>query len=145
VDGSRLRIEGGLEKSAEGMYDSMNAIGAHEILVFAPFAPRFPYETWIVPAEHGHDFGAARPSVLRDLARALQATLIRIRSLLDDPPYTLVLHSSPLGEFTHEEYHWHLELVPRPPQVLGLEWGTGPHINPVPPEDAAERLRGVQG
>jgi UDPglucose--hexose-1-phosphate uridylyltransferase len=118
---------------------------AGAILAFAPFAPRFPYETWIVPTAHGHDFGAAHPSVLRDLARALQATLIRIRRLLDDPPYTLVLHSSPLGEFTHEEYHWHLELVPRPPQVLSLEWGTGLHINPVPPEVAAERLRGVQG
>ncbi len=33
--------------------------------------------------------------------------------------------------------------VPRPPQALGLEWGTGIYINPVPPELAAERLRGV--
>ncbi|MBI3084512.1 MAG: galactose-1-phosphate uridylyltransferase [candidate division NC10 bacterium] len=248
-----LHIEGGLEKSAEGMYDSMNAIGAHEILVetpehdqhwaalevlqldrilracqqrsvdlrndprfrhviwvknhglptslfqhqhshivaspfvppaieeelrgfgtyvrwkercvlcdvvkqecavghriilqegtvlaFAPFAPRFPYETWIVPTDHAHDFGATRTAVLRDLARALQGIVTRIRHLLNDPPYTLVLHSSPLGEFTREEYHWHLELVPRPPQVLGLEWGTGIYINPVPPEVAAERLR----
>jgi UDPglucose--hexose-1-phosphate uridylyltransferase len=115
------------------------------VLAFAPFAPRFPYETWIVPTVHAHDFGATRTAVLRDLARALQGILTRIRSLLNDPPYTLVLHSSPLGEFTREEYHWHLELVPRPPQVLGLEWGTGIYINSVPPEVAAERLRGVQG
>jgi galactose-1-phosphate uridylyltransferase len=32
-------------------------------------------------------------------------------------------------------------LVPRPPQVLGLEWGTGIYINPIAPEIAAERLR----
>ena len=31
-----LHIEGGLEKSAEGMYDGMNAIGAHEILIETP-------------------------------------------------------------------------------------------------------------
>lgn len=54
-----------------------------------------------------------------------------------------VLHSSPLGEFTREEYHWHLELVPHPFQVLGLEWGTGIYINPVLPEVAADRLRAV--
>ena len=113
------------------------------VLALAPFAPRFPYETWIVPTDHAHDFGATRTAVLRDLARALQGIVTRIRSLLNDPPYTLVLHSSPLGEFTREEYHWHLELVPRPPQVLGLEWGTGIYINPIPPEVAAERLRQV--
>lgn len=113
------------------------------ILAFAPFAPRFPYESWIVPTDHSHDFGAAPATVLRDLARAIQGILSRLRRMLNDPPYTLVLHSSPLGEFTHEEYHWHFELVPRPPLTLGLEWGTGIYINPVPPEVAAERLRGV--
>ena len=113
------------------------------ILVFQPFAPRFPYESWIVPIEHGHDFGATRAPVLRDLARAIRSILARFRGVLDDPPYTLVLHSSPLGEFTREEYHWHLELVPRPPLFLGLEWGTGIYINPIPPEVAAERLRQV--
>jgi UDPglucose--hexose-1-phosphate uridylyltransferase len=62
-----------------------------------------------------------------------------------DPPYTLVLHTSPLGEFSRDEYHWHLELVPRPPQALGLEWETGIYVNPVPPELAAERLRAAGG
>lgn len=113
------------------------------ILIFEPFAPRFPYESWIVPTDHGHDFGATRGPVLRDLARAIQGALSRIRRLMKDPPYSLVLHSSPLGEFTREEYHWHFELVPRPPQALGLEWGTGIYINPIPPEVAAERLRQV--
>jgi UDPglucose--hexose-1-phosphate uridylyltransferase len=94
--------------------------------------------------DHGHDFGAARAPVLRDLAGALQQVLSRVQALLHDPPYTLVLHASPLGEFTREDYHWHLELVPRPPYVLGLEWGTGIYINPVSPELAAEQLRGAE-
>jgi len=126
------------QESAEGRRIVLREGG---ILVFEPFAPRFPYESWIVPTEHGHDFGATRPATLRDLARAIRGLLIRVRRLLEDPPYSLVLHSSPLGEFTREEYHWHLELVPRPPQALGLEWGTGIYINPVAPEIATERLR----
>jgi UDPglucose--hexose-1-phosphate uridylyltransferase len=113
------------------------------MMVFVPFAPRFAHECWIVPVEHGHDFAAVRPSELRDLTRAIQGILARMLRLLNDPPYTLVLHSSPMGEFTREEYHWHLELVPHPFQVLGLEWGTGIYINPVLPEVAADRLRAV--
>jgi len=68
-----------------------------------------------------------------------------LREVLQEPPFTLVLHSSPLAEFAREEYHWHLEVVPHPPHLLGPEWGTGILINPVPPELAAERLRGALG
>jgi UDPglucose--hexose-1-phosphate uridylyltransferase len=115
------------------------------VVGFTPYAPRFAYEMWIVPLEHSHDFTGTRPALLRDLARALQGLIRRMRGVLGDPPFSLVLHASPVGEFTREEYHWHLELVPRPPQLVGLEWGTGIHINPVPPELAAERLRGAGG
>ncbi len=111
------------------------------IVVFVPFAPLFPYETWIAPVKHWHDFGEISGEALRDLARALQRLLRSIRTALDDPPFTFVLHSSPLGEFAQEGFHWHIELVPRPVSVLGLEWGTGIFINPVLPEDAAQRLR----
>jgi UDPglucose--hexose-1-phosphate uridylyltransferase len=113
------------------------------MVVCPPFAPRFAHECWIVPVEHRHDFAAVPSSDLRDLARALHGILVRIFRLLNDPPYTLVLHTSPLGEFAREEYHWHLELVPHPFQALGLEWGTGIYINPVLPEVAADRLRGA--
>jgi len=93
--------------------------------------------------EHRHDFAAVHPSELRGLARAIQRILARMLRPLNGPPYTLVLHSSPLGEFTREEYHWHLELVPHPFQVLGLEWGTGIYVNSVLPEVAVDRLRGI--
>jgi len=115
------------------------------VLAFAPFASRFPFECWIVPVDHAHDFGSAPSGVRRDLARLLPRVLGGLREVLQDPPFTLVLHSSPLAEFAREEYHWHLEVVPHPPHLLGPEWGTGILINPVPPELAAERLRGALG
>ena len=40
-------------------------------------------------------------------------------------------------------YHWHIEVMPALTQVAGFEWGSGFHINPVPPEEAAEFLRKV--
>jgi UDPglucose--hexose-1-phosphate uridylyltransferase len=124
--------------------DSRRLLGREEhALAFAPFASRFPYEFWVVPNTHGHDFGLASPAVLRDVARLLQRTLRGVQRLLQDPPFTAALHSCPLGEFSQDEYHWHLEVVPQPPHLLGPELGTGILINPVPPEAAAEGYRGA--
>ena len=39
--------------------------------------------------------------------------------------------------------HWHLELVPRLTVLAGVELGAGIYVNAVPPEDAAEALRGA--
>ena len=35
------------------------------------------------------------------------------------------------------------EVLPRLTGIAGFEWGTGFAINPVPPEQAAEYLRGI--
>ncbi|MBI3087319.1 MAG: hypothetical protein HYY91_00300, partial [Candidatus Omnitrophica bacterium] len=42
-----------------------------------------------------------------------------------------------------EDYHWHIELIPRLTRVAGFEWGSGFYINPTPPEEAARYLREV--
>lgn len=61
-----FRIEGGLEKSAEGMYDSMNAVGAHEILVETPDHQR-----------HWADF---EPAQLERLFRVSQQRSLDLRN-----------------------------------------------------------------
>ena len=42
-----------------------------------------------------------------------------------------------------QDYHWHIELVPRLSQSAGFEWGSGFYINPLSREDAAHFLRGT--
>jgi UDPglucose--hexose-1-phosphate uridylyltransferase len=126
--------------------DGRRLLGREEhVLAYAPFASCFPYEFCLVPVRHGHDFGLASAAVLRDLARLLQRTLRGLQRVLQDAPFTLVLHSCPLGEFSQDEYHWHVEVVPQPPHLLGPERGTGILINPVAPETAAERYREAMG
>lgn len=112
-------------------------------LAFAPFAARYPLETWIIPKAHGHDFGALGDLELKDLAVLLQDLVGRIRRLLLGPPYSLVLHTSPLQTYAEPRYHWHLELRVRLPIAEGFEWGTGFFVNPIAPEEAAKRLRAV--
>ena len=64
-----------------------------------------------------------------------------MRSALSDPPYNFIIHTAPIEPREREEYHWHLELIPKLTKIAGFEWGTGFYINPTPPEFAAQLLR----
>lgn len=111
-------------------------------LAFAPFAPRLPYEIWIIPQGHVSHFTLAGEVELRGLALSVREVLSKLRKALQDPPYSLVLHTSPLDDFPREEYHWHLEVAPQLYQAIGFGWGAAISLNPVPPEQAAAHLRG---
>lgn len=110
-------------------------------LSFAPFASRFPFETWIAPREHQHDFAAVRHDQVRNLAGVLRETLLRLQKSLGGAPLNVVLHTAPVNEPDTHYYHWHLEILPRLTTIAGFELGTGYYINPTPPELAASILR----
>ena len=121
-----------------------------EYVAMAPFAAATPFETWILPKEHRHDFALSSDDELRGLAVILRDFLRRVRTLLDDPPYNLVLHTAPnvhprpgrpdYWSTIEHDYHWHFEFAPRTSQPAGFEWGSGYSINPTPPEEAAKLL-----
>jgi UDPglucose--hexose-1-phosphate uridylyltransferase len=113
-----------------------------EYLSIAPFAPRFPFETWLLPKSHGTSFEHIADAELGSLAAILKETLMRINRVLDDPPYNFVIHTSPCNDWRGpKHYHWHVEIMPKLTSVAGFEWGTGLYINPTPPEEAAAYLR----
>jgi UDPglucose--hexose-1-phosphate uridylyltransferase len=116
-----------------------------EFVVFAPWAPRSPFETWIVPKRHESNYEAEPRERLGLLGQALGTTLRRLAAALGRPAYNFIVHSNPLRDPASPSYHWHVEVMPALTQVAGFEWGSGFHINPVPPEQAAEFLRKVQG
>ncbi len=108
-----------------------------------PFAARFPYEIVIIPKDHSSHFEYSEAADYHELAHALKATLGALKNALNDPPFNYIIHSAPLREPPNKHYHWHLEITPALTKVAGFEVGTGFHINPVPPENAAEQLRAV--
>jgi UDPglucose--hexose-1-phosphate uridylyltransferase len=108
----------------------------------APFASRFPFETWILPKKHFPCFEHMEDSAYEQAAQALSDTLRKMSRALNDPPFNYVIHTSSLPESEKDYYHWHLEIIPQLSKMAGFEWGTGYYINPVPPEDAAEFMRG---
>jgi UDPglucose--hexose-1-phosphate uridylyltransferase len=127
------------------------AIQSDRFVALAPYASALPFETWILPTTHDHDFAAAGDDELRALAVVLRDLLRRIRVLLHDPPYNIVLHTAPSPHprpgqpdywtTIEHDFHWHLELVPRITRRAGFEWGSGYTINPTAPEEAARHLQ----
>ena len=114
-----------------------------DFVAFAPYAPRFPFETWILPREHASAFDATPAARFEPLAALLSDILRRLDRALADPPYTLVVHTAPFNERENGHYHWHVEIMPKLTRVAGFESGSGFYINPTPPEDAARYLRDV--
>lgn len=116
-------------------------------LAFAPFAAKFPFETWILPKAHAHDFQFLADSDIAPLAEALRKTIHGIQLALDNPPFNFIIHSaprvSPSSGGIQREFHWHIEIIPRITRIAGFEWGTGFYINSTLPEQAAEFLRNV--
>jgi UDPglucose--hexose-1-phosphate uridylyltransferase len=118
---------------------------SHGFAALAPFAPRFPFETWILPVRHRSAFEESGVDELRNLAVVLGDFLRRMNRTLGDPPFNFMLHTAPLSEPALDHFHWHLEVIPKLTRVAGFEWGSGFFINPMPPEDAAIALREAGG
>lgn len=114
-----------------------------EFIVFAPFAPRYPFECWILPKKHSSQFASIAEHERLSLAQLLKDCLARIKLCLSDPSYNFYLHVSPVNYEGEESYHWHLEIVPRLTQFSGFEWGSGYYVVRTSPEDAAQYLREV--
>lgn len=129
-------------------------VNSKHIVALCPFASRFPFELWILPKRHRCDFATMGPEELTDLATVLKQVLVRLKGVLDDPPYNYLLHTAPFRKYhakaghwqtIEEDYHWHIELIPRLTRVAGFEWGSGFYINPTPPEESAKYLREIEG
>ena len=84
-----------------------------DIVALAPYAPRFAFETWLLPKRHAARFEHAPRHEYESLARLLKALLQRMDRALELPAYNLIVHTSPFSEDTAEVYHWHLELMPK--------------------------------
>ena len=112
-----------------------------EFLAYAPYAPRFPFETWIVPKRHQCAYEMIEEDQIGALAPVFRRTLRRLNLALENPPFNYIIHSAAFQMGAADYYHWHIEIMPKLTKVAGFEWGSGFYINPTPPEEAAKFLR----
>jgi UDPglucose--hexose-1-phosphate uridylyltransferase len=115
-----------------------------DFLAICPYAPRFPFEVWILPKKHRTQFEETTRQGTKTISEILQRTLKRLDVALNNPPYNLWIHTSPISLTNPPYYHWHIEITPQIALVAGFERGSDCYINSVPPEDAAQTLRGVK-
>ncbi|MCR4405567.1 MAG: galactose-1-phosphate uridylyltransferase [Anaerolineae bacterium] len=134
--------------------DGSRVIARNEdFIALCPYASRFPFEVLIAPLTHHHTFADISEDQIKSLSRIMKDMLTRLKVSLNDPPYNFVFHVAPNTRAQakrpgywvtlEQDWHWHIEIMPRLTRVAGFEWGTGFYINPVPPEDAARYLREV--
>jgi len=122
-------------------------------IAVTPFASRFIFEINIFPKEHHCDFAKGVIGHEEELADFLKKVLLKIKIGLNDPAYNYIIQTAPLRrgkggpdrwKTIQEDYHWHIEIMPRITRIAGFEKGTGFYISCIPPEASAEYLRGVE-
>ena len=110
-------------------------------ITITPFAPKTPFEMWVLPKEHSSSYRRQGEEQLLALAEIFSESLQRLDHCIPGVPYNFVLHTQPLRSDNLEHFHWHFEIVPKLTSIAGFEWGSGFYINPMPPEEAAAFLR----
>jgi len=112
-----------------------------DVVTLLPFAPRFPFEFWILPRVHASRFPGPGDPLLASIAGALRNNLASLEAELGGVSYNWVLHSASPGDADVPFYHWHIEVLPNTVRTAGFEWGTGLFLHHLFPEEAARRLR----
>jgi UDPglucose--hexose-1-phosphate uridylyltransferase len=126
-----------------------------DYLALGPYAPRVPYETWIMPRNHEASFertGLTKPGLRTNLAALLRRTLQRIRTVTEG--FHLVLHTSPnslhpsktLGYWKtiDDDYHWHIEIMPVIAAKARSYTFKEVYYSPVSSETAVKQLRAAR-
>lgn len=122
----------------------VRVVGADSrVVAICPFAPRFSFETWLIPAQAGPRFFEADAEVVDALASAMCQVLRAVHRVLDPPAYNAVLYTAPRGG--ERGFGWHVRLTPRRVALGGYEVMSGGTILHISPEEAAARLREVIG
>ncbi|MBI5640927.1 MAG: galactose-1-phosphate uridylyltransferase [Nitrospirae bacterium] len=119
-------------------------------VAFCPYASKFPFESWIVPKRHHCAFQDVTEEEIEDMALILSSILKKLRTAFDGLPFNYFIHSAPnrIPRKDHwhtlgDDFHWHLEIMPRLLKTSGFEWGSGFYILPTSPEYASKYLREV--
>ncbi|MEO0137187.1 MAG: HIT domain-containing protein [candidate division WOR-3 bacterium] len=119
-----------------------------KFVVFAPYASRFPGEVMVIPKRHTFSYKLIDKSELSDLAYVLKKIFSAIGRGFNNPPYNLILTDSPnllprpdYWKTIEQDFHWHMEIIPRIFRTTGFELGTGFYINRYSPEKSAKLIR----
>ncbi|MGH3083845.1 MAG: galactose-1-phosphate uridylyltransferase [Gaiellaceae bacterium] len=122
-----VTLEGAMDAVAEGELVLEHA----GLVAVCPAISADPYEVRVAPASREPD--AFQSPLLAGALDMVAEVVRRLRAVEPGAPVNLWLHDGPW---------WHIDIVPRLRVPAGIELGAGIHVNPLPPAEAAARLRG---
>jgi UDPglucose--hexose-1-phosphate uridylyltransferase len=109
-----------------------------DVTTWCPLASTSKHLFRVAHAGAGERFDLAPDDVVDAVAVALRDSLRRLRAVLGDVAYNVVVHTAPADR---TPFHWYVEVAPRVSVVAGFEQATGVLVNTAPPEATAEALR----
>jgi UDPglucose--hexose-1-phosphate uridylyltransferase len=110
-------------------------------IVWCPPASTTPFVMRVALPYARQRFDVATDDEIAVITGALQDALARLRGLLGEVAYNVVVHTAPRDDA--RPFHWWVDIVPRVSVYGGFELGTGLWVNTRAPESAAEMLRDV--
>ena len=76
----------------------LRIVGETDLFVaIQAFAPRVPFETWIIPKRHAAHFQETEPKEISELAKIFKDIFARLDIALRNPAYNYVIHTAPCG------------------------------------------------
>jgi UDPglucose--hexose-1-phosphate uridylyltransferase len=110
--------------------------------VWCPSASPTPFTMRLALADGGPRFDEATDDDARAVGVALRDAIARIRLVLGDVAYNVMIETAPRDHA--KSFRWWVDLVPRITVYAGFELATGLSVNVVVPADAAGALRAVR-
>jgi UDPglucose--hexose-1-phosphate uridylyltransferase len=129
-------VQDAIEEARAGSY----VVDEGEAVVWCPPASAIAYAMRCALPFGRRRFDVAADGEVRATARATVAALRRLRDVLGDVPYNLVINTAP-GE-DDRPFHWWIDVLPRLAVTAGFEEATGLTVCTVAPEAAVTALRG---
>ncbi|WP_455364341.1 galactose-1-phosphate uridylyltransferase [[Eubacterium] cellulosolvens] len=106
--------------------------------VLAPWFSASPYEVWIIPNRHMASYPEINREEILELSAVFHSIFESLSMSLNDPPHNFWIHNAP--SFI-DNFHWHIEIIPKTGEIGGLEQSTAVYINPILPEATTRLLR----
>lgn len=101
-------------------------------VALAPYSSRMAYEVWIAPKRHFAHFSQRTKEENTDLIKITQLVLKKLVKIKPDVSYNICFME---GELKKDNFHWHIQILPRIDGFAGFELATNSYINSILPEE----------
>ncbi len=122
------------------------------MIAIVPFYARYPYEVHLYPKNHVSAIYELSYKERKDFSKALKVISLKYNALFNSNfPYMMMFFQKPFNiDKTTDYFHFHVEFISpmRGPNLIkwiaSVESGTWAFINPVQPEEAAEKFNEIE-